>query len=263
MNYKSRITSYSTLTGIVFIALLLHVIGIFPDFLDDEQRFSVDVIVDTQGETINAVQGEILYADDSLQVKRINSGSSFVNLWIEKPQVTDGMIAFSGITPGGYYGDRGVIFSVTFETLGGGEDQIRVEDFVALLNDGSGTPADVQLSLVRSENKTEINTDAGVDSISPQSFSPEVVQRHRLFDNNAVLVFETQDKGSGIDRYEVKEVRFTFLRFLSAWQEASSPYLLRDQDLKSHIYVKAIDNAGNERIEIIAPAAASSEDASF
>jgi len=32
-----------------------------------------------------------------------------------------------------------------------------------------------------------------------------------------------------------------------------SPYLLKDQKLKSFIYVKAVDKAGNERIATLAP----------
>ena len=37
------------------------------------------------------------------------------------------------------------------------------------------------------------------------------------------------------------------------WSKATSPYLLKDQDLKSLIKVKAIDKSGNSRIEIFKP----------
>ena len=35
------------------------------------------------------------------------------------------------------------------------------------------------------------------------------------------------------------------------WIRAESPYVLKDQKLKSYVYIKAIDKAGNERIEVI------------
>jgi len=37
------------------------------------------------------------------------------------------------------------------------------------------------------------------------------------------------------------------------WIETESPRLLKDQELKSHIYVKAIDKAGNETIAAVEP----------
>jgi hypothetical protein len=69
------------------------------------------------------------------------------------------------------------------------------------------------------------------------------------------LVFSTQDKGSGIDYYEVKEEsQFLLFRLLpSKWHRAESPYLLRDQSLSSRIYVKAVDRAGNKQFAELLP----------
>ena len=62
----------------------------------------------------------------------------------------------------------------------------------------------------------------------------------------------TQDKGSGIEKYQVKETKYRI--FTSAkWLDSTSPYILKDQDLRSFVYVKAIDKYGNERIEKILP----------
>ncbi|MDP2812067.1 MAG: hypothetical protein Q8O32_00015, partial [bacterium] len=55
----------------------------------------------------------------------------------------------------------------------------------------------------------------------------------------------TQDKGTGIDHYEVKEgYRLSV--------EAKSPYVLKNQNLDKEIVVKAIDRAGNERKVVVA-----------
>ncbi|MCK9351673.1 MAG: hypothetical protein M0P76_02710, partial [Candidatus Pacebacteria bacterium] len=62
------------------------------------------------------------------------------------------------------------------------------------------------------------------------------------------------DKQSGIGRYEVMETnpwKFGFLPSTdkeTSWVPAESPYILKDQNLRSKILVKAIDKIGNERI---------------
>jgi len=97
---------------------------------------------------------------------------------------------------------------------------------------------------------------------------PEVSRDPNIFDGKWFLVFATQDKGSGIDHYEVlerRELKIQKLGFskekslhskfyiLNPWRVAESPYLLKDQELKSYIYVKAIDKAGNERVATLSP----------
>jgi hypothetical protein len=67
-----------------------------------------------------------------------------------------------------------------------------------------------------------------------------------LFDGAHVLVFATQDKGSGMSHYEVREGYFGW------FTKAESPYQLRDQELRKKVYIKAVDNHGNERLVTIA-----------
>ncbi|MDZ4260605.1 MAG: hypothetical protein U1A25_02970, partial [Candidatus Sungbacteria bacterium] len=74
-----------------------------------------------------------------------------------------------------------------------------------------------------------------------------------LFEGKRFLVFATQDKISGLDYYTIKESRQNFFTFFSKWSQAKSPYVLQDQELRSSIFVKAVDNAGNKRIVKIMP----------
>ena len=90
-----------------------------------------------------------------------------------------------------------------------------------------------------------------VDKESPESFVPEIAIDTFLFDKKWFLVFTTQDKGSGIDYYEVKETRWSIINIISKWNYAESPYILKDQQLKSCIFVKAFDKAGNEKVVMI------------
>ena len=92
-----------------------------------------------------------------------------------------------------------------------------------------------------------------------------------IFEGKYFLVFATQDKGSGISHYEAVEFRSRNLEFkkllnkalqfitnskfqiLDSYKTAESPYVLRDQKLRSYIYVKAVDKNGNERIITLTP----------
>jgi hypothetical protein len=38
-----------------------------------------------------------------------------------------------------------------------------------------------------------------------------------------------------------------------SFKKAESPYVLEDQSLRSYVVVKAVDKAGNERVEILYP----------
>ncbi len=72
------------------------------------------------------------------------------------------------------------------------------------------------------------------------------------------LVFNAEDKTSGVDYYEVAEVKENGLLKKTKkefdWKNASSPYLLEDQELESIFKIKAIDKAGNKKEYEISPA---------
>ena len=227
------------------------------------QQFQVDLVLDTENKAINAIESRIIFPADLLELKEIRDGNSIINFWIERPvRVTSCSIScdlvFSGITPGGFSGESGLIFSLVFESLKEGQGQIEISDIKALLNDGQGTEASLSISnfqfLISKQipipqiPKLEIK-----DSDIPETFKPVVAKDAMILDGKYFLVFATQDKGSGINRYEVKESRQRFLTFFSRWNVAESPYVLRDQELRSYIFVKAVDNAGNERMTQITP----------
>lgn len=101
--------------------------------------------------------------------------------------------------------------------------------------------------------KTTVRT--MIDATSPEEFTPQIIDIEGI----KYLVFNTTDKVSGVSHYEVSEINLNrFGKIKSGqeakWEIAESPYLLKDQELKSIIKIKAIDKAGNERLgEIISP----------
>lgn len=227
------------------------------------QQFQVDLLLNTENKEINAVEGKVIFPENLLELKEIRDGNSIVNFWIEGPRVESAnQIIFSGITPGGYMGETGLIFSVIFQTKNGGEGTIEIHEAKTLLNDGKGTKASIttsnfQLLISKETSLSQIPPTKIIDTNPPESFEPVIGQDPEIFDGKYFLVFLTQDKGSGTDHYEIleKEQKNSIRSLIKKdeWQVGESPYLLKDQRLKSYIYVKAVDRAGNQRIEVVRP----------
>ena len=96
------------------------------------------------------------------------------------------------------------------------------------------------------------------DGDPPEAFGIQIAQDQTLFDGQWFAVFSTQDKGSGIDRYEIHETTRAYdVHELDTkqipWIKAESPYVLHDQKLRRYVYVRAIDKAGNARVAAISP----------
>ena len=49
-------------------------------------QFEVGVFINTDEESINAIEGKIIFPQDLLEIKKINDGNSIINFWIEKPK---------------------------------------------------------------------------------------------------------------------------------------------------------------------------------
>ena len=212
--------------------------------------FTTDVIVDTENQTLNAIETSITFPDDVLEYVSSDDGDSMISLWIQKPTHLDSdTIILSGITPGGFIQDNVKILSLTFKVLHEGQGNIENTNTKLLINDGLGTEASVKqqnlhLSVAEGNSSIVVNT---VDEEIPEHFDPEIIKDEDVFEGKYVLIFSTKDKGSGLDHYEIKEGLF------GKYEIAESPYELKYQSLDRKIFVKAIDVSGNERLEIFYP----------
>ncbi len=220
------------------------------------ELFKVDLLLNTNEENINTVAGKINFPADLLELQEIRDGNSLVNLWVDKPMLAGaGQIPFSGITPGGYKGTSGLLFSLIFHVLKSGSASLKLTEGQALLNDGKGTEAQLStpaLSLQLAAKSTGQPVDYTItDKTPPESFVPEIAQDKNIADNKWFVVFVAQDKDSGIDHYEIQENKNSSPN--STWQTATSPYILQDQSLQSYVYIKAVDKAGNVTVEQINP----------
>lgn len=216
------------------------------------QDFVVNVLVNTEGQSINAVQGEIEILGQSVNVSKINSGDSVINFWIEDPHKsmlknqTHTRISFSGIATAGFSKEKSPLFSFVINASEVGDIVLNTSSLKILKNNGTGQDVEVTtvpLTLSVAEGSTIITTPRDDQDIAPpEDFVPIVSNEVGMFDGKYFLIFATQDKGSGIDRYEIKEGEW------GAWTSAESPFLLSDQSLTSDLYIKAVDGAQNSRI---------------
>lgn len=208
-------------------------------------------------ESVNAIEGGLVFPVDALEVKEIRDGNSAINFWVEAPRLASpGTIVFSGITPGGLSGVNHRIFSVVFEAKTAAAASIAISDAKLLRNDGIGTEDSLTLrdAVVTIEaGDTNAQREDLTDDVPPESFTPIITRDPLLFDDKWFMVFATEDKNSGVSHYQVKEYRFGPLALFVPWKTVESPYLLSDQERKSYIVLRAVDASGNIRLAEVSP----------
>jgi len=228
----------------------------------------VPIYLDTQFEEINAVEVYVNFSDN-LVFRDYLDGKSIITHWIEKPHLQSSdvrrpqiQIEFSGIVAGGISGRNLNLVDLIFEAKESGIAKIEIDkNSKILLNDGLGTKTKL-IALSQSFNILEIKGLPEIkikDNFPPEPFKIYLTRNKEIFNGKYYITFETKDKQSGIAYYEVSEKPINFI-FLArpdiknlSFKKAESPYVLEDQSLRSYIVVKAVDKAGNERVEILPP----------
>lgn len=196
--------------------------------------------MDTNGETVNALEGELSYDKNHFVLKNINLGGSFVSFWVDKPKDENGKIHFSGIVPGGLSVSKSEIFHIVLQAKQPGASMVGIANAKLLLNDGLGSEKSVEPSNVLVDiSKTYKVEEFSISDVRvPEEFKIERVKDISLFEGQWFVVFGTQDKGSNVSHYVVCEL-------WSNCKEATSPYLLQQQNVFYRIKVYAYDSAGN------------------
>ena len=231
-----------------------------PDFfVGDTIMFSVRV--DSENKNINAAEGSVIldYLTESVSLIDINTAGAKFSLWPQKPLPSENntSISFVGGSPGGFNSKDAVIFNLVLKLQKVGQITLSPDNFSVYLNDGQGTKDEISVkNLVidvlpkkpDSQSVDDWNNVTLNDKTPPEPFEITPGQDPSIFDNQYFISFFTTDAASGIAYYEVQEGERDFIR-------AESPYLLQNQSLKNLIKVKAIDKAGNERMEeLLSPA---------
>ncbi|ETB63589.1 TPA: hypothetical protein DIC38_02675 [Candidatus Nomurabacteria bacterium] len=234
------------------ICLKIEASSLFLDLSKEEvsvgEQFYVDIVLDTQGKSINGINSSFSFNNDLFRLVRIEDSKSMINYWIDKPSDNNsGRIDFSGIIVNGFDGVidpfnlenklPGIILRIVFEPLSSGTHSFDLYEASATLNDGNGTILDLDdnhLSINILDSIKDISIP--VESSTPQ-ISFEIIKEKDLYDNKYVIIFNATDESSGIREVLIKEG-------FRKWKQVESPYLLKDQSRKSKIVLKAINLTG-------------------
>lgn len=111
--------------------------------LDRKEVFAVDVYAKAHV-PVNAVNIEVDYPEDKLDVFSIDTGESVITIWTEDPYDTGSTVLFSGGTfRRGFVGEH-LIGTVNFLPRESGSFTFSVSDLQLLAGDGSGTEVSVK-----------------------------------------------------------------------------------------------------------------------
>jgi len=291
-----RIKKYLTGFGLVFSALALpmfaHAAQIYLDPATGKYppgvTFAVNVRLNNQGQCINAAEVDLAYPVNLLKAVGVSDGNSILTLWVKEPTIYSsfGLISFVGGLPGGYCGRVSgdpslsnqlatIYFEFPTSTAGVATSTLFqaahlsfLSSTQAVLNDGLGTIAPLQTASATYTPQplkgSYISVNAMQEAIEndtnpPEPFTVGVYHDPSLFNGQWFAVFSTTDKETGIDHYEVAEIPPSQLSTPQnewPWIRAVSPYLIKNQGLNDVVAVRAIDLAGNTRVEQYAPTAA-------
>lgn len=225
--------------------------------------FETVLYFDADEGSINALEGTVIFPAGALELSEIRDGDSILTFWVEKPDLDiarGGSFTFSGIIPGGFAQQGGRVLSLIFTARQQGGATMTLADARAYLNDSTGNQVDLSVGSFHAETAVStsepIIVPALLDDEQPETFVPEIASDAHIFDGEHFLTFDTVDKSSGIDHYEILEtkMKLPMLAIFSRWQETKSPYVLTDQSQSSYLFVKAVDREGNTRIERVEPA---------
>jgi hypothetical protein len=228
------------------------------------QEFPVGFFVDTEQEVVNAIEGTLVYDQHILALQEVRDANSIINFWIERPTAdaactADCRVRFGGIVPGGFSGARGLVLTFVFTARASGRSVVDIRESQILKHDGKGTPLPVRtgpIEITVARDAPIIPSGIPDDHDPPDMFVPVVTRDQAVFDGKWFVVFATQDKGSGIARYEMTETPRAITGDAGdlLWRTIQSPALLQDQTLGSYITIRAIDGAGNSRSASLLPA---------
>ena len=214
-----------------------------------EHQVAIDVKLDTEGVEVNALKASVLFPDQYLEFESVYERGSMITAWVEPPKVSGNAVIFSGIMAGGYNNtinpitkqkEPGTVLRIIFKTHGEGDGKLIIQDTELYKNDGLGTKVNITANDFVFNISNEFGKDQSYikDIYPPEPFTPLIDSDENIFDGKYCMVFHTTDKQTGVAYYEVKEGH-------RSWERVDSPYLLKDQTLRSVVWVKAVDYAGN------------------
>jgi hypothetical protein len=215
----------------------------------------LEVYLDTEGETLNTVEGSLMLSDEhggDFEIREISVANSVFTMWPRKPSLEDNnTLDFIGGVPDGVVGDRLLLFKIIVKINQPGIFKASLVDGISYLNDGQGTPtpispriSEIVIGSAREEAQNKWEEIISNDNNAPLPFEISIIQDIHLYEGKKFISFETFDEQSGISHYEVREGVNPAVR-------TGTSYVLIDQKNKVDIVVTAYDKAGNFQVSTL------------
>lgn len=156
--------------------------------------FSLSVYLDTKGSKVNAVEVDLIFSPEILQVTTPTAGKSFIAEWAAPPSYSNagGIISFKGGIPGGIITSSGLVSTVTFRAKSPGQAWLKIlKSSKVFLNDGKGTPI------------FTANIEGAYDILTPPPEGPEIFSASHpdsdIWYSNSSPVFSWEKKAGASD----------------------------------------------------------------
>ncbi len=104
--------------------------------------FDVSVYLNTENQSVNAINTALSFPPDKLQLVSPSTGKSVIGVWTAQPSVNNqaGKVVLEGGVPGGIKAGNGLVTTLTFRVKSVGTATLRfLDDSKVLLHDGKGT----------------------------------------------------------------------------------------------------------------------------
>lgn len=214
--------------------------------------FVIEVRVDTEGASVNTVDGSITFSDklSDISVRELSVAGSAFTIWPRKPSLSEkgNVISFVGGVPGGTTGKNILLFKAIVSVARPSLLSISNSDIHVYANDGKATvlPLKLRFTPVKIGEAKDKPVDSWSDiikndNVPPKPFSVELHKEKDLYNGRKFINFFTIDDGSGLDYYEVKEGQYAAVR-------SGETYVLNDPKNAKDVTVIAHDKAGNIQV---------------
>lgn len=221
--------------------------------------FEVLINADTGKVMINSIDLKIDYDEDLLTFAGYKSDDGVIKLWVASPNDQEGVVHMSGIIPGGVSG----LYDPTQKELGeipltkliftakkNGSAQFSFLETKILKNDGKGTA--LTHDLLNGEVLIKNNTTSGessddkaiFDKEKPEAFQVIFLEAAFFGRTPSMVVFNTNDSGSGVKEYQVNTGG-------GDWEIAESPFPISKRVWSRYITIRAIDFYGNYQDSVV------------
>lgn len=205
-----------------------------------DQTFSIAIYVSSDNQSINAIESEINFPADKLEVESLSKNNSILNFWVEQPFFSnnEGKIKFSGVALNpGFIGNAGKVLTLNFKVKSSGIANLKFNSAAVLANDGLGTnvlnnTSGAQFNLIQSiaeQSQLEIQPQKPIGFLKPlppSITSPTHPDENKWYNQNNVLL-----KWSIVE--DIAAIKFSLTKDLKSLPSTLINYPFNNKEYKN------------------------------